>query len=174
MKKLTVIFLLMATAAIYAQDNLTQTSINGMLTYNQGQVIQLAQAFSEEQYDWRPTDGVVSVREALLHVASANYYLTSKLGFAPPENVDMMKIGEITGRDNVIAALKQSNEFVLENIIKIGTSTMTGGAKKLSAARLVDQKRHRIAPRIARLTARHNLRIRSERSQAAKAAKAAA
>lgn len=124
MKKLTVIFLLMATAAIYAQDNLTQTSINGMLTYNQGQVIQLAQAFSEEQYDWRPTDGVVSVREALLHVASANYYLTSKLGFAPPENVDMMKIGEITGRDNVIAALKQSNEFVLENIIKIGTSKL--------------------------------------------------
>jgi len=59
------------------------------------------------------------VGEALLHVAGGNYFLASKLGFAPPEDVDMMAIGKITGKDNIIAALKKSNEFVLEKIAMV-------------------------------------------------------
>ncbi len=43
-----------------------------------------------------------------------------------------------------------------------------------TAARYRDQKIHRLTSRINRLTARRNLTIRSARSQAAKAAKAAA
>lgn len=109
----------MATVAINAQENLAQSTIQGVLTGNQAQVVQLAEAFSEEQYDWRPAEGVNSVREALLHIATANYYLASKMGFAPPEDVDMMKLGEITGKENVIATLKKSNEFVLDKIMQV-------------------------------------------------------
>ncbi|RKR07839.1 putative damage-inducible protein DinB [Maribacter vaceletii] len=107
-----------------AQDNLTQTTIQAVLTGNQGQVIQLANAFSEEQYDWRPTEGVVSVGEALLHVAGGNYYLASKMGFAPPEDVDLMKLNKITGKENIIAALEKSNAFVLEKITKVATASL--------------------------------------------------
>jgi len=116
MKKVMIALVFMAGGMSYAQDNLTQTTIQGVLTGNQSQVVQLAEAFTEEQYDWRPMEGVNSVREALLHVAGANYYLASKMGFAPPEDVDVMKMGEITGKDNVIAALKKSNAFVLEKV----------------------------------------------------------
>ena len=93
-------FLLMAILtlsffSIQAQDNLAQTTIQALLTGNQDQVIQLAEAFSEEQYDWRPAEGVNSVGEALLHVAGGNYFLASKMGFAPPEDVDMMNLGKM-------------------------------------------------------------------------------
>jgi len=126
MKKLTVTALLIMAAAIpYAQDNLAQSTIQGVLAGNQNQVIQLAEAFSDEQYDWRPTEGVNSVREALLHVAGGNYYLASKMGFAPPEDVDMMKLGEITGKENVIATLKKSNAFVLEKIMEVESASLT-------------------------------------------------
>lgn len=119
MKKLAVAFAFMVSLATYAQDNLTQSTIQGVLAGNQSQVVQLAEAFSEEQYDWRPMEGVNSVREALLHVAGANYYLASKMGFPPPEDVDVMGLGKITGKENVIAALKQSNAFVLEKVAMV-------------------------------------------------------
>ncbi|QWX84272.1 DinB family protein [Cellulophaga sp. HaHaR_3_176] len=107
------------------QTNLTQTTIHDVLIGNQKQVIQLAEAFSEDQYNWRPMKGVNSIKEALLHVASANYYLASKMGFAPPEDVDVMGLSKIKGKDKVIAAVKKSNDFVLESILKIEDESLT-------------------------------------------------
>lgn len=123
MKKL--LFILLLTSCIsFAQEGLTQSSIQAVLTGNQLQVVQLAEAFPEEKYDWRPAEGISSVGEALLHVAGANYFLASKLGFAPPEDVDVMGLSNITGKENIIAALKKSNEFVLENITKVEDGTL--------------------------------------------------
>ena len=119
MKKSVFALLFLASTITFAQDNLTQNTIKGVLEGNQAQVVSLAEAFSEEQYNWRPMEGVNSVGEALMHVAGANYFLASKLGFAPPEDVDMMNLGKITGKSNIIEALKKSNEFVLDKITKI-------------------------------------------------------
>lgn len=116
MKKLLFAGLLFTGLFIHAQEELAQNTIKAVLSGNQAQVIQLAEAFPEDTYDWRPTEGVNSVGEALLHVAGANYFLASKLGFAPPEDLDVMALGKITGKENIIAAVKKSNEFVLEII----------------------------------------------------------
>ncbi len=124
MKFLLVLVLTLSFYGVQAQDQLAQSTIQAVLTGNQAQVIQLAEAFSEEQYNWRPSEGVNSVGEALLHVAGGNYYLASKMGFAPPEDVDMMNLGKITGKENIIAALKKSNEFVLDKITKVETASL--------------------------------------------------
>ncbi len=120
MKKLTLLALCLVTFATLGQEDTTvQNSLTGMVTFVQGQLVQLADAFDEAQYDWRPEEGVRSVREAILHTASANYFLASKMGHASPENVDWMGMEKnITGKDNVIAALKASNEFILGVIAK--------------------------------------------------------
>ena len=125
MKLLAVCLVCLSYLSVQAQDKLAQSTIQGILSGNQGQVIALAEAFSEDQYDWRPTEGVNSVREALLHIAGGNYFLASKMGFAPPEDVDMMKLGEITGKENVIATLKKSNAFVLEKIMEVETEKLS-------------------------------------------------
>ncbi len=117
--------MLMGCFAAQAQDQLAQSTIQGVLAGNQDQVVQLAEAFSEDQYDWRPMEGVNSVREALLHVAGANYFLASKMGFPPPEDVDMMGLSAITGKENVIAALKKSNEFVLGKITEVENAKLS-------------------------------------------------
>lgn len=44
----------------------------------------LAEAIPEKDYDWRPADGVRSVRETLLHVAADNYFIPMALGAEPP------------------------------------------------------------------------------------------
>ncbi|NNM16946.1 MAG: DinB family protein [Croceitalea sp.] len=120
MKKVLLIMAFASIGAITAQDDMiVQGTIKAVLAQNQGQVIQLAEAFSEEQYNWRPMEGVNSVGEALTHVAAANYYLAMKMGFPPPEDVDMMNMSEITGKENIIATVKKSNEFVLEKITMV-------------------------------------------------------
>ena len=123
MKKILILaFGLVCFSSLAQEDKMVQQTIKGILTQNQGQVIQLAEAFSEDQYNWRPMEGVNSVGEALMHIAGGNYFLASKMGFAPPEDVDMMNLGKVTGKDNIIAALKKSNAFVLDKIELVETS----------------------------------------------------
>ncbi len=126
MKKLMLSLLCVTTFNSFAQEDMTvQNSIQGMVGFVQGQVVQLAEAFDESQYDWRPAEGVRSVRESLLHIASANYFLASKMGYAPPEDVDFMTMeAKITGKDNVIAALKKSNAFILDKITQEETTKL--------------------------------------------------
>ena len=57
-----------------------------------------------------------------MHIAGGNYFIASKMGFAPPEDVDMMNLGKVTGKENIITALKKSNAFVLEKIELVETT----------------------------------------------------
>ncbi len=49
-----------------------------------GKVIELAGAVPARKWGWRPAKGVRSVGEAYLHIAQANYLLSSFLGAKPP------------------------------------------------------------------------------------------
>lgn len=44
----------------------------------------LAEAIPEERYDWRPGEGVRSVREMFLHVAADNYFIPALMGVETP------------------------------------------------------------------------------------------
>ncbi|WP_100614742.1 DinB family protein [Confluentibacter citreus] len=116
MKHLVSFFLLMSTLLISAQDNVVQTSVNGLLSHNQNQISTLANAFTEEQYDWRPAEGVRSVGEVILHTAAANYFLVSKLGFPIPSDVDMAGMEKIKGKQQILDALNKSFAYAIEKI----------------------------------------------------------
>lgn len=123
MKNLTTLFLCMCTLLGFTQDDIVQSSLKGLLSHNQDQINSLANAFSDDQYEWRPAEGVRSVRESILHTAAANYFLTSKLGFAPPEDVDLMGMEKITGKEKVIDALNKSFVFVMDKIDEINSDS---------------------------------------------------
>jgi uncharacterized damage-inducible protein DinB len=122
MKTITGVLICLSTFFISAQETLVQNDIKGMLGYNQQQITSLGEAFAEEQYGWRPAEGVRSVGEVLLHVAGANYYFTTKLGFAPPEDVNVMTIETITGKENILAIVKKSFEFALAHIGEVNSA----------------------------------------------------
>ena len=120
MKKLLfTISAVLVSSLSFGQEELTQNTIKTVLIGNQSQVVQLAEAFPEDKYDWRPAEGINSVGEALLHVAGANYFLASKMGFPPPAEIDIMALGKIKGKENIIATLKASNEFILDKITMV-------------------------------------------------------
>jgi len=147
MKKILAICAILSVGLTYAQETVAQSTIKGVLMGNQEQVVELAEAFSEEQYSWRPAEGVNSVAEALLHVAVANYYLASKMGFPPPEDVDMMKLNKIAGKENIIAALKKSNAFIANKIMAVPTQELNeevdfGFAKMNKMAGVLNMMEH--------------------------------
>lgn len=116
MKILSTLILCLFTLVVSAQDNVVQSSLKELVSGNQQRITELANAFSEEQYDWRPAEGVRSVGEVVLHTAAANYFLMSKLGYAVPDGVDLANMEKIKGKQQVLDALNKSFVFALEKI----------------------------------------------------------
>jgi uncharacterized damage-inducible protein DinB len=75
-------------------------------------LVSLAEAFTEEGYKWRPAEGIRSVREAILHVASANYGIGGILGKKVPEGLNPEGFEKsITSKAETIKVLKESIAF---------------------------------------------------------------
>jgi len=78
----------------------------------------LAEAFTESQYDWRPMEGVRSVREVLaLAVAEAHLFPTGWGYDAPPSSAagfgaEMERAGELS-KTGMIADLDTSFDFLI-------------------------------------------------------------
>lgn len=73
----------------------------------------LAGAFSDEQYAWRPAEGVRSVGEAFQHIAAATYLLGGMLGIAAPEGMpstpaDFEEFEKASSKAEVAASLEKA------------------------------------------------------------------
>ena len=89
-----------------------------------GKVMQLADAFSEEGYSWRPAEGIRSVSEAMMHVAGANFFFANMLGSKPPEGVNPRELESITDKVEAMKMLKMSVEHVRKAVEKTSPDAM--------------------------------------------------
>ena len=110
-------------SAVMAQDNSADVVVTDFLNVYQttsDKAVQLAEAIPNESYDWRPAEGIRSVREAVLHLASGNYFFGSMLGLPSPENVDPRSL-EQSGMDKeeAINALEESVVYIKNGIKNI-------------------------------------------------------
>jgi uncharacterized damage-inducible protein DinB len=78
-------------------------------SFTSDKVAQLADAIPAEKYDWHPAEGVRSVKEAIMHIAGANYYLASLLGTPVPEGIDPRNLEKSEeSKEKLISILKES------------------------------------------------------------------
>ena len=113
-----------AFCTLDAQDDVAQAGVQGMFAYASGQIESLAEAIPEDKYDWSPAEGVRSVKDAILHVAQANYFFMTKLGFELPAEVDMMTLASTSGKENIVKLLKASNQFTKDKITMVETASL--------------------------------------------------
>ncbi|MFS4416325.1 DinB family protein [Maribacter sp. 2307ULW6-5] len=118
MKKILLLALLYS-GGVLAQDQLAQAAMETALARTQEHTLQLAEAFDEGLYPWRPSEGIMSVAEVLTHVAASNYYLATKMGFPPPADARVMELRELREKEAIVSALKRSSAFVLEVVGKV-------------------------------------------------------
>lgn len=85
-------------------------AVFGVWERTAGHVQQLAQAVPADKYGWRPAEGVRSVGEVYLHIAGANFFLSSQLGTPPPEDLGVAPdaIEKVEGKDRIVALLERS------------------------------------------------------------------
>ena len=78
----------------------------------QSKIVELAAAMPEEKYNWRPAPGVRSVSEVFMHIAGANYLLSTFLGVEPPAGLDSDLEKHVTRKAEVLAQLRKSFEHL--------------------------------------------------------------
>ncbi len=69
-------------------------------------VVGLAEAMSQDQYTWRPAEGVRSVSELYGHITSTNFGLSGLFGAPAPEGA--APDGDVTDKVEIVAALTES------------------------------------------------------------------
>lgn len=114
MKKITILLVACFPLIGYCQESAFQKELTGLLARNEQQILALAEAIPAEKYTWSPGEGVRSVAGVLLHMASANYYITSGMGFELPAGVDVSKLESLTDKKEIIEAVKNSFAYLKE------------------------------------------------------------
>ncbi|MGD1957219.1 MAG: DinB family protein [Fulvivirga sp.] len=114
MKKLLTLLLLFPAALLAQEGQKAQDQIMGLVGFYAERVSQLAEAIPEDKYSYKPSDKVRTAGEAVMHVASANYWLSMKMGAELPAEIDLMTYEKsVTGKENIKAALAKSYEFLM-------------------------------------------------------------
>jgi uncharacterized damage-inducible protein DinB len=109
----------------------------------QKKVLALAEAFPADKYSWRPAEGVRSVGEAFLHIASEYYVFTPMAyGATPspliPRNQEGFKKFEAdTSKENVLKQLREGFAYMKEQIGGLGEPAITGTQKLFGGDRTI-------------------------------------
>lgn len=116
MRKLTLLFCLLASAAVMAQDQPKDSQANPFSAFNkfaysrmQNTLLRSAEKMPEENYNFKPADSVRSFGQIVGHIADSQYYFCSTAtGEKNPElNIEKTK----TSKADLVAALKDSIVF---------------------------------------------------------------
>ena len=126
--------LLLALAALVALPALAQEGKDmpsgirgefiGQLMFAQSRILDLEQAFPQKLYTWRPAEGIRSVSEVFLHMASSNYLLLKACGYTIPAHAGSEGEGEkwakmTTDKEKIAELIKKSFDAAI-----VGVKTM--------------------------------------------------
>ena len=117
-KRLTLlaVFAFSFTLGASAQSTFHKAFLSSLDQANE-KVVSLAGAFSEDQYSWRPAEGVRSVSEAMMHVANANFFFGGQLGGEVPEMYKGRNLEkEVTTKAEAVKTLEASIKFVRDAV----------------------------------------------------------
>ena len=85
----------------------------------------LAEATPAEKFSWSPGEGLMSIELVYMHIARYNYYYPmNNLGIAAPEGVDVDNMEKLTGKEEVLAALKGSREYVEQLVEQMSAQSL--------------------------------------------------
>jgi uncharacterized damage-inducible protein DinB len=96
-----------ATPAGFRQEFL------GQFNSSMSKFIALAQAMPADKFAWSPGPGVMPVAKVYAHVAHYNYrYPSQNMSVALPGSVKLDTLEAVAAKEQVLALLRQSGEFV--------------------------------------------------------------
>jgi hypothetical protein len=102
-----------------------------------GKFIGLAEAFPPDKYTWRPMDGVRSVAEVLMLIASEGYGFapTALGGKAALSREEMAPLSKITDKQQIIGHLTKAFAHAKQALEAIDPATLVGRRKAMGQER---------------------------------------
>lgn len=79
------------------------------VSFYEQRYLRLAEAIPADKYNWRPAEGVRTIGEVYMHIASSNYGYARMLGTPPPAGFDPKTLAATSGdKTKVMQTLKDS------------------------------------------------------------------
>jgi hypothetical protein len=143
MKRTLVVFVLLATATAFAQDNKNPVTsvVREILPRQQKNIVAAAEEMPADKFGFRPTPEQMTFGNLVLHIIQSNSYLCAKIGEVPEEKTLGLKGTD--GKDRLVAALKASFDFCSTALGKVDDSKLGdkvelfGGREGLRAFALI-------------------------------------
>jgi len=87
-------------------------------------MVSLAEVMPEDKYSWRPNEGVRSVGQVYVHLASANFGIPFFLGIKPPAGIDRDAENKVMSKKEILDMLKASFENARKTALSIPDSEL--------------------------------------------------
>jgi uncharacterized damage-inducible protein DinB len=95
------------------------------VSFYEQRFVRLADAIPPEKYNWHPAEGVRTIGEVYMHVATSNYVFARMLGTPPPAGIDpKAMMASSADKAKVIQALKDSFVYFRNAILAIRDSEL--------------------------------------------------
>ena len=121
--------ILMPVVFVFGQEKASvsfQTDFLSVFNRAADKVVSLADAIPEESYDWRPAEGVRSVKESLAHITGANYFFSSMFGAAIPEGINPREMEKVMQtKQQAMTELKKSIEHARTAVENLNADKLT-------------------------------------------------
>jgi len=122
-----------------AQDVLTKeaaaaakASFQADLDTVSSKFLQLAQAFPQDKYTWRPMEGVRSVAEVLMLAASEGYgFIPTTFGAKPGMPGSREELAKVTDKNQIIDHLNKGFAYAKQQLQTVDPATLTGKRKMM-------------------------------------------
>ncbi|MEX2115616.1 MAG: DinB family protein [Bacteroidota bacterium] len=92
-------------------------------------IVGLAEAMPEDKYGWRPSEGVRSVSEVFMHVATGNFGIPRMVGIDPPIKMEQGMEKSVKEKAKVVEMLKRSFAHLKETVGKITDADLDKATK---------------------------------------------
>lgn len=124
MKRSLVVFVLLATATTFAQDNKNPVTsvVKEILPRQEKNLVAAAEEMPADRFGFRPTPEQMTFGKLVLHIIQSNSYLCAKIGEVPEAKSPGLK--ETDGKERLVAALKASFDFCSTALGKVDDSKL--------------------------------------------------
>lgn len=78
------------------------------IEFMEGRVTSLADAIPADKYSWRPSEGVRSTGEHIVHMITASYGIPSMMGAEMPKHINWEIEKTMTDKEEILKTLKES------------------------------------------------------------------
>jgi uncharacterized damage-inducible protein DinB len=123
MKRILVVFLLLAASAVLAQDKNPVTSVvKEILPRQQKNLVAAVEEMPAAKFSFHPTENQMTFGHLVLHILESNNYLCAKIGDAP--EVKPVGLKESDDKEKLVVALKASFDFCTTALGKVDDSKL--------------------------------------------------